>query len=83
MGADMVGYLVKGPVKFTQEQIDNAVKAVFNQATDLAATGIMTCAECNDENDTRAQEYDHTCRNCGAELPDMFDDILETNYSLS
>lgn len=70
MGADMIGYIVKAPAKFSDAQITDAADKLLKIARDLRKSGILECPNCATGVNIPNLQEDTICVDCGAHLPD-------------
>jgi hypothetical protein len=74
VGADLLGFLVKGPVKITRQQIETAAKAMLVTARERQRTGLIYCPDCGCEIDVN-KGFDGRCPGCCQQIGDPLIDI--------
>ena len=77
MGADLIGYLVKGPKVITDKQVQKAANTLLKIVAERRGRGVTFCVNCEEEVLIEDDEPT-TCSTCGADLDGQELDGIET-----
>jgi len=70
MGADQIGFLVKGPRRFTKTALKKAAKTLLSQLEVMWTTHRLECPECGYSIDTTDPDAcENGCEHCGSDGP--------------
>lgn len=65
MGCDMVGYILKGPVKLSRRKLPKAIQQLRRELKKQRDSGAGVCYRCDIESPIEM----HVCQECGEPLP--------------
>ncbi len=65
MGADMVGFILKGPVELDRRRLPTAIQRLCRELKKQRDSGVGVCYRC----DIESPVEDHVCQECGEPLP--------------
>jgi hypothetical protein len=74
MGADMLGYLVRGPARIAKRRIETAARMILAAARQRRKTGLVDCPDCGYEIEAK-QDFDGVCPGCCGRIGDPLVEI--------